>query len=169
MWTSHNRERTVFTVPRLPTTIMKRIPLSLLAGLLTATMLFTSAVGQEQNTKPTPAKETESLKLEVESLKKENEALRRENQQIRKLLAERVAERPPATPAPAASAAPATAPSAQAAPAVAVPQAGASRALGYWLTSSSSKRHNSTCRFYGTSKGRACGPNDGVACRICGG
>lgn len=33
--------------------------------------------------------------------------------------------------------------------------------------SSAGKRHNSGCRYYGS--GRACGPTDGIACKICGG
>jgi len=40
---------------------------------------------------------------------------------------------------------------------------------GYWITTSSSKRHNKNCRYYKNSKGRFCGPNDGIACKICGG
>lgn len=40
---------------------------------------------------------------------------------------------------------------------------------GYWLTISSGKRHNSSCRYYQTTKGRPCGPNEGIACKICGG
>jgi hypothetical protein len=39
---------------------------------------------------------------------------------------------------------------------------------GYWL-SSTGKRHNSSCRYYKSSKGRPCGKNDGVACKSCGG
>ena len=38
----------------------------------------------------------------------------------------------------------------------------------YWL-SSTGKRHNSSCQYYKTSKGRACGPNEGSACKKCGG
>ena len=34
--------------------------------------------------------------------------------------------------------------------------------------SGTGKRHNSGCRYY-SSKGRICGPSDGVACKICGG
>jgi hypothetical protein len=33
--------------------------------------------------------------------------------------------------------------------------------------SSTGKRHNSRCRYFGA--GRACGPTDGVPCKICGG
>lgn len=40
---------------------------------------------------------------------------------------------------------------------------------GYWLTTSSKKRHNSNCRYYRKTKGRSCGKADGVACKICGG
>lgn len=36
-----------------------------------------------------------------------------------------------------------------------------------WTISSTGKRHNSGCRYYG--KGSACGPTAGVACKICGG
>jgi hypothetical protein len=37
------------------------------------------------------------------------------------------------------------------------------------MTSSSGKRHNSSCRYYGTTKGRACSSTEGVACKVCGG
>ena len=40
---------------------------------------------------------------------------------------------------------------------------------GEWWLSSSGKRHNSGCRYYKTSKGRACGADDGVPCKVCGG
>ncbi len=39
----------------------------------------------------------------------------------------------------------------------------------HWLTIKSGIRHNSTCRYYRNSKGRPCGPNEGRACKICGG
>ena len=43
-------------------------------------------------------------------------------------------------------------------------------ALTHWLNTKTSKRHNRTCRYYGSTKdGRACGATDGVACKICGG
>lgn len=38
----------------------------------------------------------------------------------------------------------------------------------HWL-SSTGKRHNSSCRYFKSSKGRPCGPGEGVACKICGG
>ena len=40
---------------------------------------------------------------------------------------------------------------------------------GYWLTASSNKRHNSTCRYYQKTNGKAGSKTDGVACKICGG
>lgn len=40
---------------------------------------------------------------------------------------------------------------------------------GYWLTTSRGKRHNSSCRYYGTTQGRSCGPNEGTPCKTCGG
>lgn len=43
-----------------------------------------------------------------------------------------------------------------------------SNETGYWCTKSN-KRHNSSCRYYKTSGGRPCGPNDGTACKLCGG
>jgi hypothetical protein len=39
----------------------------------------------------------------------------------------------------------------------------------HWLTTSSGKRHNEACRYYKTSKGRACGPDEGSPCKACGG
>jgi micrococcal nuclease len=40
---------------------------------------------------------------------------------------------------------------------------------GYWLNASSSVRHNSKCQYCRKTKGRECGPNEGRACKICGG
>jgi len=39
---------------------------------------------------------------------------------------------------------------------------------GYWL-STTGKRHNPSCRYYGSSKGRSCGASEGTACKVCGG
>lgn len=38
---------------------------------------------------------------------------------------------------------------------------------GSYTISSTGKRHNSNCRYFGS--GRSCGPTDGIACKICGG
>lgn len=42
-------------------------------------------------------------------------------------------------------------------------------AMSYWLTTSSGTRHNQSCRWDNKSKGRASAPDEGVACKICGG
>lgn len=40
----------------------------------------------------------------------------------------------------------------------------------YWITKSSHKRHNSKCRWYKKSKGYCTDdPDEGIACKICGG
>ena len=41
--------------------------------------------------------------------------------------------------------------------------------LTHWLTKSSKKRHNSSCRYFRQSNGRPCGANTGIACKSCGG
>lgn len=42
--------------------------------------------------------------------------------------------------------------------------------LRHWLNASSGVRHNASCRWYrNTKSGRMCRPNDGRACKICGG
>lgn len=44
-----------------------------------------------------------------------------------------------------------------------------STTLTHWLSSNSGVRHNSSCRWYGNSKGRKCSGREGRACKICGG
>jgi endonuclease G, mitochondrial len=39
----------------------------------------------------------------------------------------------------------------------------------HWITKSSSKRHNSSCRYYKKTKGHLGSKGDGVACKVCGG
>ena len=39
----------------------------------------------------------------------------------------------------------------------------------YWLTTSSQKRHRKGCRYYKETEGRQCGPDEGEACKVCGG
>lgn len=46
------------------------------------------------------------------------------------------------------------------------PSTGTSSGLQYSI-SSTGKRHNSNCRYFGS--GRLSGPNEGIACKICGG
>lgn len=106
--------------------------------------IHSQAIGQDVGTKsPTP---TASDASEVQRLKKENEILKKENQELRKLLA--------------TGGSPSVSPSA---PAVKTK----AEATSKWTISSTGKRHNSSCRYYGT--GRSGGPTDGVACKICGG
>ena len=50
-----------------------------------------------------------------------------------------------------------------------IPAPPASASEGYWLSTSSHKRHNSSCRYYKASSGSPCSPNDGTSCKICGG
>lgn len=40
---------------------------------------------------------------------------------------------------------------------------------GYWLDDGTNIRHNSSCEFYKAEEGAPSGPDDGVACRRCGG
>jgi len=49
------------------------------------------------------------------------------------------------------------------------PSGGSTKATagGSYSLSSTGKRHNSGCRYFGS--GRSCGPTDGIACKICGG
>jgi type III secretory pathway component EscV len=39
----------------------------------------------------------------------------------------------------------------------------------YWITSSSHKRHNKSCRWYKNSNGYCTDKQEGIACKICGG
>ena len=92
------------------------------------------------------AKITE-LEATVASLRRDNAALRQQ-----------LSQAPAATqPAPGANS-----------PAVTRPSATASEKSGLsYSLSSTGKRHNSNCRYFGS--GKPCGPNDGVACKVCGG
>lgn len=106
---------------------------------------------------------------EVTALRIENAKLRAENQRLRDLLIRGMEAQRAAPAAPAAPAVPVQRSNL-------VPSTPAQRASGtadatlsHWMTSSSGKRHNSRCRWYGTTNGRKCGPSDGVACQKCGG
>jgi hypothetical protein len=91
------------------------------------------------------------LEATVESLRKDNAVLR---QQLQAALAAPTAPAPgPALPVNAIAST-----RSQSAP--------ASTGLSYTV-SSTGKRHNSRCRYYGS--GRSAGPNEGIPCKICGG
>jgi hypothetical protein len=87
---------------------------------------------------------------------KQVEQLRAENQRLRSLLAEGVTPQGAQT---------AIAPSS----ATMLQRNADQQGLTHWLTLSSSKRHNSGCRYYRNSRGRPCGPDEGIPCKICGG
>ncbi len=94
---------------------------------------------------------------ENEKLKAENESLKQEIQNLRILLAT------PSTQTSSTQEIPTIAPEKVA------PQGDQKQSTGFWLTSSSKKRHNSSCRYYKNSKGSECGQNDGIPCKSCGG
>lgn len=94
--------------------------------------------------------DVESLRKRVRELEDLVVRLREENANLRQAAAAR----------PVASESPATGASTR-------PSTPSSDGLTYRM-SSTGKRHNSRCRYY-SSKGRDCGPSDGVACKICGG
>lgn len=131
--------------------------------------LFESAA--KQGHPGAPAKLAEVLK-EKELLAKtptnqsggdEVERLRKENQELRRLLAN--GETPSARPAQdpvSGVVSPAASPQRSPGETRLTPSN-----AGKWSLSSTGKRHNNTCRYY--ISGKACGPSEGVACKICGG
>ena len=98
------------------------------------------------------------LRGEVETLKAENETLIKENQSLRRIIA---SPQQQTTITPVQK--PVTVPAAVQSPAT------QQKASGYWITTSSGVRHNSSCRYYMNSRGRACGATEGRPCKICGG
>lgn len=84
---------------------------------------------------------------EVAKLEQQIEQLRQENQHLRQALAGTQS-----TPTP-----------------VAAQGASQDQQLTHWLTLSSGKRHNSTCRWYRNSRGRPCRADEGTPCKLCGG
>lgn len=98
---------------------------------------------------------SEAMAARVRELESLVERLREENAALRQA----AAARPAAAPAPVRSSAGFSSGDSS---------GGGEAAVGEYRMSSTGKRHNSRCRYY-SSKGRACGPGDGVACKICGG
>jgi len=113
--------------------------------------LFSIVVSQETST----SEELSLLKQEVLQLRTEVSQLKIEVQQLRRLLA--------SSPQNSGVTTQQSPRSNYSAPASSTSE------TGYWCTQSSKKRHNPSCRYYKTSKGRPCGPNDGIACKLCGG
>ena len=96
----------------------------------------------------------------LEKLQAENAHLKDEIQNLRKLLGSSSAQ-----PSPNVNAST----SAPTADNSAIHASGDVKTAGFWLTSSSKKRHNSSCRYYKTSNGSVCGAKDGIPCKVCGG
>jgi len=94
-----------------------------------------------------------ALEREIVTLKSENKSLRVENERLRQAVEQQktVGINTTTTPRPALQ--------------PARPASG----VAYWITTASSKRHNSGCRYYQNPKGRPCGADEGVAGRFCGG
>jgi hypothetical protein len=145
------------------------IPVLTLAMIPLGIALFTptSAADKSEPTKVSvPAGEVQkvsdddsSLREENARLKEENAQLKKENQQLRRLLGEKTE--------------PGSASSTQANGTVPAQTNVASSdeevPLTHWLTISSGKRHNSRCRYFKTTEGRLCGPDEGTPCKLCGG
>jgi hypothetical protein len=110
-------------------------------------------------------------------LKAENDSLKQELQSLRKLLATgstspiETKTEPKISPAKETvspeTVSPETVSPETASPETASPETAIT--TGFWLTTSSKRRHNNSCKYYKTSKGSECGPNDGSPCKSCGG
>jgi len=134
--------------------------------ILSAILLFTTTQLQSSDTNS-----ISEIRQQLEKLKSENAALKQENQVLRKLVFEKQSPapaQPVSSPTPSSvSSPPPTAPYTLS-PARVVPSKPPS-AVEYWITTSSGKRHNSGCRYFQTSRGRAGEATEGTACKICGG
>src|SRR5882724_1784849 len=117
-------------------------PLSLLLLFLSGIFFVQPAYSGETNS-------VTELQQQVQKLKSENESLKQENQVLRKLLFEKGS--------PAQTTATQLQTTARDTTRVAPKPAAAEK--GYWMTGSSGKRHNPSCRYYGSTKGRPCGPD----------
>jgi hypothetical protein len=95
-------------------------------------------------------------------LKAENDSLKQEIQNLRKLLATGSTSPIVTNTEPKISPTKETASPETASPETAI-------STGFWLTTSSKRRHNNSCKYYKSSKGSECGPNDGSPCKSCGG
>ena len=110
------------------------------------------------------------LRQQVEQLRVENARLKEENVTLRRLTGSAAAQQAAQDGGPVSVISAQTVttnslpihvtstntPSAQAEPA-------------YWLTTMTNKRHNKSCRYFKVQKGKFCKPDEGVACRLCGG
>ncbi len=109
-----------------------------------------SKAAVSEATKP----DVDALLRKVAELEAKVSQLQQENQALRRQVA--ASPSPGYTPSGANSLTPSTpTPTTRAAPG------------GSYTISSTGKRHNSGCRYFGS--GRPCGATDGIACKICGG
>jgi len=141
--------------------------LALLGGLLVAALAQDdsepargAADGPDPHAEVQKIRDAISLLLDENTrLKEENAKLRKENQQLRRLLAEKAGTNRIALPT--------------ANPAGGVQtngvNSGTDSPLTYWFSTGSGQRHNSRCRYYKVTEGRPCGPDEGKACKLCGG
>jgi regulator of replication initiation timing len=109
--------------------------------------------------------ELDRLREENAALKKQNQLLQAENQQLRRLLGNTLAATNTNAraelegfrdPAPARKAGSNQVTTAK------------TPLLTHWLSTSDGKRHSSHCRFYKTTPGRPCSPDEGSLCSYCG-
>lgn len=96
---------------------------------------------------------------EIARLKEENARLRKENQALRQLLAAQMGSTN-------TNAVTLTLPTVVATNRLSPELI---NSLTNWLTTSSGKRHNSRCRYFKTTIGKLCGPDEGQPCKLCGG
>lgn len=145
-------------------------PLFIAYGQATQSVAGDKSVSQQ-------AGDIELLKAEVKRLTAENAKLKEENQQLRKILAKQdlfEPSSPPSVQQPRDRSSPSTQsiPQSQDKPSFSVQSSTSpttQQETGYWMTNSSGKRHNKNCRYYKNSNGHFCKPDEGIACKICGG
>ena len=136
---------------------MKYSNMAMLVCVAAITLFSTTLRSAESGSDPKA--QVAKLQSEIETLKAEVEALKKENQSLRRIVAAGQQQQTTAAPAPVKQ------------PASFIPDTpkAQQKATGYWMTTSSHKRHNSSCRYYMNSNGKPCGPTDGIPCKICGG
>ena len=113
--------------------------------------------------------EVDRLKEENAALKKQNQLLQSENQRLRRLLGNTSSATNADSGAEGESS---TGSNEQAAAAkdATTNQAGGAKAtvLTHWLSTGDGRRHSGRCRYYKTTPGRPCGPDEGALCTFCG-
>lgn len=124
---------------------------TLLRLILLSCLLLSSCAFSENPSQKEQKNQLEKLESDISKLNAEMDILKSEVQQVRLLIEV-------SSSASSCNSPPADTPSVST----------KNRETGYWCTKSN-KRHNSSCRYYKTPGGRSCGPDDGTACKLCGG